>query len=146
MREGCLVARRVGFEPTTSGSEARRTIQLCYRRQSRRASGASCQLLRFPGYLLRRPVLADPFGSRPSKGLAALRLRAAEALCVFVYRRLRMMVWVAGFEPATTRFQGADSDQAELHPEKVGRGSDSMMTVYHTLRRILEMNNDAKKD
>ena len=37
--------------------------------------------------------------------------------------RNRKVVWVAGFEPATTRFQGADSDQAELHPEKVGRGS-----------------------
>ena len=38
-------------------------------------------------------------------------------------RNRKGMVWTAGFEPATTRFQGADSDQAELHPEKVGRGS-----------------------
>ena len=37
--------------------------------------------------------------------------------------RNRKMVWAAGFEPATTRFQGADSDQAELRPEGVGRGS-----------------------
>jgi hypothetical protein len=29
---------------------------------------------------------------------------------------------VAGFEPAATRFQGADSDLAELHPEVRGRG------------------------
>jgi hypothetical protein len=30
-------------------------------------------------------------------------------------------VWVAGFEPATTRVQGEDSDQAELHPEENGQ-------------------------
>ena len=29
----------------------------------------------------------------------------------------RCLVWAAGFEPAASRFQGEDSDQAELHPD-----------------------------
>ena len=31
---------------------------------------------------------------------------------------MELTVWAAGFEPATTRVQGEDSDQAELHPDK----------------------------
>ena len=44
------------------------------------------------------------------------------------------MVWTAGFEPATTRFQGADSDLTELRPEVEGRGRgelESMNELYH---------------
>lgn len=45
------------------------------------------------------------------------------------FRRVRV-VWAAGFEPATSRFQGADST-TELRPEVQGRGRDAdfMMAV-----------------
>ena len=36
---------------------------------------------------------------------------------------LPTMVWVAGFEPATSCFQGRDSAQTELHPEVLFFGS-----------------------
>ena len=39
------------------------------------------------------------------------------------YRNRKGMVWAAGFEPATTRFQSADSGLTELHPVSEGRGS-----------------------
>lgn len=44
------------------------------------------------------------------------------------YRRRRAeMVWAAGFEPATFRFQTGNSDQAELRPEGEGRGRSVFM-------------------
>lgn len=36
---------------------------------------------------------------------------------------LPKMVWAAGFEPATSCFQGRDSTQTELHPEVLFFGS-----------------------
>jgi hypothetical protein len=42
------------------------------------------------------------------------------------YRNRKEMVWAVGFEPTTSRFQAGNSDQAELRPEMVGRGSDFM--------------------
>ena len=57
------------------------------------------------------------------------------------YRNRKAVVWVAGFEPATSRFQGEDSDQAELHPERVGRGSVvSMREIVADWRKAEESN------
>lgn len=45
----------------------------------------------------------------------------------YLRRRLRVVVRVAGFEPAASRSQGASSDQTELHPESLGRGRSDFM-------------------
>lgn len=50
--------------------------------------------------------------------------------------RDRKVVWVAGFEPAATRFQGADSDQAELHPVIGGRGGVAAFMVARMIARM----------
>ena len=101
MREGGLVARPEGFEPSTAEVEARCSSPLSYGRLARRV-----------GF---EPTTSG-FEARRSSPLSYRRQN-------YLRRRLRSVVWVAGFEPATTRFQSGDSDQAELHPEIVGRGS-----------------------
>ena len=41
--------------------------------------------------------------------------------------RNRKMVWVAGFEPATSPLRTENSDQSELHPDGFGRGRMTFM-------------------
>lgn len=76
-------------------------------------------------------------GRRP--GIRTLNKRLLRTPCLPItptardYRyRNRKVVCAAGFEPATPRFQGANSDQTELRTVIVGRGSagDFMMTNY----------------
>lgn len=47
-------------------------------------------------------------------------------------KRRQGVVWAAGFEPATSCFQGRNSDQAELRPGRVGRGSETFMRSFYT--------------
>lgn len=111
------MARRVGFEPTTSASEARRTIQLCYRRLG-----------------VMRGI--EPSLAESQSAVLPLHQHHHSENCQ--RRRCRKMVWVAGFEPAASRFQTEDSDRTELHPVMVGRGSGRevfMRAVYHAMRR-----------
>lgn len=102
------MARPVGFEPTTREVEARCSMPLSYGRLARRVGFEPTT----SGFEARR---SSPLSYRRS-GNYVLRRRS-----------LGEVVWVAGFEPATSRFQSGDSDQAELHPEIVGRGSGRFM-------------------
>lgn len=55
-----------------------------------------------------------------SNGIAiASDLQSDRCPSTFFTLRKKYFVWMAGFEPATTRFQSGYSDQTELHPDKV---------------------------
>jgi hypothetical protein len=61
--------------------------------------------------------------------LRRVRLPITPAARDYRPSRYRKVVWVAGFEPATSRFQGENSDQAELHPVVEGRGRLTFMAA-----------------
>lgn len=104
------VARQVGFEPTTSGSEARRTGPLCY---WRKRMGAL-----FLSYSNAEAYEAGNFSpaTSPCSG-RHLRQR----------RRCLKLVCVVGIEPTTSCSQGRRATSA-LHAESFGRGSLNFTT------------------
>ena len=74
--------------------------------------------------------LVDRIGIEPIKdclqGIPALQ-RAARVFQSRVRARSNFVVWVAGFEPAASRFQGEPSTGLTLHPESCGRGRMAFM-------------------
>ncbi len=58
--------------------------------------------------------LAGKVGLEPTCNSLTVSPPTAGALAI-------RLVWVVGFEPTTSRFQGADSDQTELHPDRSGQ-------------------------
>ncbi len=54
----------------------------------------------------------EPVTSRWTGGCSSIELRRPKV------KVEAPLVWVAGFEPATSRFQGENADRAALHPAK----------------------------
>lgn len=77
---------------------------------------------------LRGHYLVDRLGVEPSEdGLQGLPVLRHAARGNQARVRSRIVVCAAGFEPATPRFQGANSDLTELRTEVLGRGGEVFM-------------------